>query len=129
MKEERTALQLIRRLSQEFIEGQIPFDEFWSKLRNQLGGTFDPLDQAIADLSPEEKDEVLFYFSLDGGESEETEPRLPRDPNWRYGHSATRYGWVDKEKFRQTYAVEFKKRVNAQPTSAGDLATRAAPEK
>lgn len=110
MKEEREALQVIRRLAQEFITRQISFDEFWPKFTNELGGTFDPLDEAIADLTPEEKDEVMFYFSLDGGEFGKTESRLPVDPNWKYGQSQTPFGWVDKEKFRAMFAKEFEKK-------------------
>ena len=107
-------MQVIRGISRDFISGRITFDEFWPQFKRQLGAHFDPLDQAIADLTQVEKDEVLFYFSLDGGEFGETESLLPRDPNWNYGSDQTPYGWVDKKAFRRMYADEFKKRMEAQ---------------
>ena len=113
MTPELEALQEIRRLSRAFISQKMSFQEFWPKFCDILGGPFDCLDETIEGLSDSDHEEILFYFSIDGGEFGENESLIPRKRGWKYWGSGKPYGWVDEDKFREYYAREFGRRVTS----------------
>jgi hypothetical protein len=106
MKPRLVAIQEMRELSERFIRGKLPFDQFKAMLGNQMGA-FDPLDWGIQGLPKELETEVLFYSRWLGGEFGEDATSFPRLPDWEYGKSKEPYGWIDKEQYRRLFAAEF----------------------
>jgi hypothetical protein len=101
------ALSKIRQLSDEFIAGRLTFDEFYPQFCQHLGN-FDPLDEMLGDFNASEQREIELYFRYIGGAFGEQEDFLPRLKSWEDGKPQEPYGWIDREKFFEMYARDYR---------------------
>lgn len=100
MDERVEAIRAMRRLSEQFIAGELPFEQFHPALKQQFA-CFDPLEWYTRDLPADLRAEVVFFSDWLGGEFGETSDVIPRAAGWRYGQSTESYGWIDKEQYRR----------------------------
>lgn len=97
-----TPLQAVgecREILRKFINGAFDYGAFRDKMARAMG-PLDPLDWALEELDAESAIEAKMYSEWLGGEFGETEDRIPRKPDWRYGESDEPYGWVDQDEYR-----------------------------
>lgn len=100
MDERIEAIRKMRRLSEQFIAGELPFEQFYPALTRQFA-CFDPLDWCTADLPADLRAEVVFFSDWLGGEFGEQSSLIPKAADWRYGESTEPFGWIDKEQYRR----------------------------
>ena len=96
----------MRSLGEQFITGEVTFDQFYPKF-SRLLGYFDPMDWETEDLPAPLKSEVEFYSGLMGCDfgEREAEQVMPLATDWTYGVSRDPYGWIDKEEYRRQFAA------------------------
>jgi len=100
IEEKLAAIRQMRVISERFIAGELPFDDFVAQMEPYLGGIFDPLDWQLDELDPALQDEVRFYSKFLGGEFGESDALLPRQ---RGGEVAS------VAEYRTSYAEEYRR--------------------
>jgi hypothetical protein len=107
----RAAILDCRAIMRDFISGQADYPGFRQRMAAAMG-PLDPLDWAIEGLPEELRVEATMYSEWLGGQFGETEDRIPKRPDWVYGHSTTPYGWVDvgayRKRLREAFAGVFR---------------------
>lgn len=114
MDQRTEVIERMRALSRRFIDGEIPFDEFYPAL-GQLVGYFDPYDRDIRDLPAALQAEVIFYEDWTGSEFSESPKPMPAAKDWVYGESTEPYGWIDRDAFRRLFAEDFRRLSESHP--------------
>lgn len=110
------AIEEMRRLTGAFLAGRLEFVEFFPSISAILGTEFDPIDRAFADLPPAAAEWVWFFIEWTGGQFGESEHRITRRPDWRYGIDLEPYGWVDVPRYRESLrsaVEEFEARIDS----------------
>lgn len=101
-----TDLEILRRLresSNAFVEKSIPFEKFYAVFCMDAHRLF---DLRLEELPDNLRAEVLFYLRWEGFGP--YEGHVPVRTGWRYGESAEEYGWIDKARFAEQFAHEYK---------------------
>jgi hypothetical protein len=103
---ELQAVRKCRNLVEQFVAEAIDYGTFVEQMASAMG-PLDPLDWAIKKLDAESGKEATMYSEWLGGAFGETEDRIPRRPEWRYGECTAPYGWVDESEYRNRLREAF----------------------
>lgn len=115
------AIREMGRLTDDFLGERMDFVAYFPAI-SRLLGQFDPLDAAIEDLPAAAAERVRFFSEWTGGEFGESEHRIPRRAEWRYGIDVEPYAWVDVPGYRSALRsayLQLQDRLAASGESTG----------
>jgi hypothetical protein len=106
MNAETRAVHECREILGNFLRGALDYGEFRAKMASAMG-PLDPLDWAMKNLDATTGREAEMVVELLGGPFGETDDRIPRRPEWKYGECDEPYGWVDQDEVRRRLREAF----------------------
>ena len=107
MNSELRAVLACREITRAFVRGGLDYPTFRAKMDAAMG-PLDPLDWALKELNGDAGKEATMYVEWLGGEFGETEDRIPRRAEWKYGECNEPYGWVDVHEYRRRLGEAFR---------------------
>lgn len=111
MTPELRAVSACREITRAFVHGELDYPTFRAKMAVAMG-PLDPLDWALKELDSDARREATMYVEWLGGEFGETEERIPRRADWKYGQCNEPYGWVDVLEYRKRLLEAFGQILN-----------------
>jgi hypothetical protein len=97
-------LRHLRDLSNAFINKSVCFETFYAAFCAEAHKFF---ELVIDELPDDLQAEVVFYLRWEGFGP--YEGHVPVRTDWRYGESNEEYGWIDKTRFSEQFASEYRK--------------------
>jgi hypothetical protein len=107
MDERRKSILTLRRITSEFLKGDLDFIKYYDVLSFELGSTFDPFDWTTEDLESELVEELELYLKFSGGEFGEHDDFIPKNKDWKYGESDVKYAWIDSTEYKELLKIEY----------------------
>jgi hypothetical protein len=93
------AVKKCREILRAFVYGRLDYSAFHAEMATAMAH-FDPLDWALRELDDVTGKEASMYVEWLGGEFGETEDRIPRRLEWKYGECNEPYGWINHDEYR-----------------------------